>query len=285
MRQLQMGLRQSLKHQRYQHLFLNQQKIEKPWGYLEAQSRCYQNVDLTEKVFVFGREASDHLINPKLMSKHLYGSLSRRCFTIEQRPNGSIVLMDESQIGVTISDTIDGSEEFLGKGHEYPIYDGDIISLGSSHMVYMFKASKETNIQRKKRRVELSMLDETSTEAPVEPQLSGVEPLPTSPEEPLMEKKIMDKMDKIRKMQSKVPIFKRLLPKAPEPQEQEVGQSAPEKSSGESSQSFPSMINTSQDQEKEKNAKKQKKNTSCPEDNFYSDEELLANVRRSRRKK
>ena len=68
MRQLQMGLRQSLKHQRYQHLFLNQQKIEKPWGYLEAQSRCYQNVDLTEKVFVFGREASDHLINPKLMS-------------------------------------------------------------------------------------------------------------------------------------------------------------------------------------------------------------------------
>ena len=222
-----MGLRQSLKHQRYQHLFLNQQKIEKPWGYLEAQSRCYQNVDLTEKVFVFGREASDHLINPKLMSKHLYGSLSRRCFTIEQRPNGSIVLMDE-----------------------YPIYDGDIISLGSSHMVYMFKASKEANIQKKKRRVELSMLDETSTEAPVEPQLSGVEPLPTSPEEPLMEKKIMDKMDKIRKMQSKVPIFKRLLPKAPEPQEQEVGQSAPEKSSGESSQSFPSMINTSQDQEK-----------------------------------
>ena len=152
-------------------------------------------------------------------------------------------------------------------------------------MVYMFKASKEANIQKKKRRVELSMLDETSTEAPVEPQLSGVEPLPTSPEEPLMEKKIMDKMDKIRKMQSKVPIFKRLLPKAPEPQEQEVGQSAPEKSSGESSQSFPSMINTSQDQEKEKNAKKQKKNTSCPEDNFYSDEELLANVRRSRRKK
>ena len=68
MRQLQMGLRQSLKHQRYQHLFLNQQKIEKPWGYLEAQSRCYQNVDLTEKVFVFGREASDHLINSKLMS-------------------------------------------------------------------------------------------------------------------------------------------------------------------------------------------------------------------------
>ena len=70
--------------------------------------------------------------------------------------------MDESQIGVTISDTIDGSEEFLGKGHEYPIY-GDIISLGSSHMVYMSKASKEANIQKKKRRVELSMLDETST--------------------------------------------------------------------------------------------------------------------------
>ena len=103
------------------------------------------------------------------------------------------------------------------------------------------------------------MLDETSTEAPVEPQLSGVEPLPTSPEEPLMEKKIMDKMDKIRKMQSKVPIFKRLLPKAPEPQEQEVGQSAPEKSSGESSQSFPSMINTSQDQEKEKIQKSRRK--------------------------
>ena len=152
--------------------------IEKPWGYLEALSGCYKSVSLTDKIFAFGREENQHLINPKLMTKCFYSSMSRKCFTLENKPDGTIELIDHSRIGVTISDTKQDNEEFLGKGHSYDIYDEDIISLGANHMVYMFKLPKsiETTMERRQRNKRQSFMDETlifkepQTKAPKPPR-------------------------------------------------------------------------------------------------------------------
>ena len=78
--------------------------------------------------------------------------MSRKCFTLENKPDDTIELIDHSRIGVTISDTKQDNEEFLGKGHSCDIYDEDIISLGANHMVYMFKLPKsiETTMERSK---------------------------------------------------------------------------------------------------------------------------------------
>ena len=66
-------------------------------------------------------------------------------FYIRKKTDGTIELIDHSRIGVTISDTKQDNEEFLGKGHSYDIYDEDIISLGANHMVYMFKVNWNHN--------------------------------------------------------------------------------------------------------------------------------------------